>query len=142
MKKLLIAFASFAIAGVAIAGLDAYEVNNFNNLLLPQAITDGAAVTGSAVSVKSAKGRAALVFSFKGSSTGTSHNASIQLQESPNGSTAWSNVTDSVASVTSTNAGALNALEVDVATLSTYVRVVATSTGGADTVSAVLISPK
>lgn len=142
MKKLLIIAVSFAMSLPVLAALDAYDLSTHSNLLIPQAITDGAAVTGSAVNVRSAKGRAVLLFSIKGSSTGTTHGASIQLQESPNGTTGWSNVTDAVATVSSNAAGALSALEVDIATLSGYIRVVATSTGGADTVSAVISAPK
>lgn len=142
MKKIIVILAAFALSLPVLAGLDAYDMSTHSNLLIPQAITDGAAVTGTAVSVKSAKGRAALLFSIKGSSTGTSHGASIQLQESSTSGGTFSNVTDAIATVASTNAGALTALEVDIPTLAGWIRVVATSTGGADTVSAVISAPK
>lgn len=141
MNKLISILASFSVAIVANAGgLNTYDGVEYTNLLVASRVPAGTAITGTACNVASLKGNGTVVFSVSpGNTNTTTYGASVQVQDSETGTTAWSNVTALVATGY-TNVGTLSKVKLDTATVRKYLRIVATATNDSAVVSGVLVA--
>ncbi len=140
MKKILICLivACFAAIGFA-GGLNTYDGITYTTLQAPKSVPAATAITSTAVNVSALKGNATVILTVAPPSTNLiSYGASIQVQDSSDGSTAWSNVTALVA-VGRTNVATVSTLKIDTATVRKYLRTVATSTNDSTYVSGMIV---
>lgn len=139
MKKILICLlvACFGLAVYA-GGLNTYDGVTYTTIQAPRAVPAATAVTSTAVNVSALKGNATVILTVAPPSTNLiSYGASIQVQDSSDGSTAWSNVTALVA-LGRTNVATVSTLKIDTATVRKYLRTVATSTNDSTVVFAII----
>lgn len=140
MKKILICLivACFSAVGFA-GGLNTYDGVTYTTLQAPARVAAETAITSTAVNVSALKGNATVILTVAPPSTNLiSYGASIQVQDSATGSTAWSNVTALVA-VGRTNVATVSTLKLDTATVRKYLRTIATSTNDSTVVSGMIV---
>ena len=148
MKKSLIAIAIACLAAaVALAGgLNTYEGINFVKILAPTSSDGDVNAAGSAVAVDDYKGVATFLISVGPAATNAvDYAASITLQHSTASGGTYATITNTAGnavtlSVTSNNVGNVVAHEVDLGTLSKYVKAVYSVTNDTGTVAAELIA--
>lgn len=136
MNKILIAAvaALFAINAGAVS-LDTYTGISNAAVIVQTAVANGAVITSAVFNAKQLKGYGTLCTAVV-NGTNTAGGGTITLQDSADGSTAWSNVT--AITFASTNSAGATFTKVDYGANRAYYRVLATATADANRVTATL----